>query len=260
MESLQTLRAFGNELGRNIRLRTYPIAIKLLKNKAEIPNGSIRPVNDLRHRILLCQGYAMSRKEGKTVAMFTEDMLCFEPIIGYGWANPPQYFLDGHNRFPQDVNTLGAGKNYAKDLPKLENGKYKGVVSAPLESTSFLPDVVLIYCDSAQLGLLLLGREYKNGHDLKCHLSSHAGCVYSLVPAIKNNQCHVAMPCRGDRYSAIAGDEEIIFSIPLEKLELLIEGLRYVARSGSSMPGKHQMKREPDLPESYQKVLDMLQR
>lgn len=258
MINLEELHAIGNELGNRIRLKTYPIGVKLLNNQVDIPNGSIRPMNDLGHRILLCQGYSMSRKEGKTIAMFKEDMSCFEPIIAFGWAKPPQFFLDGHNRFPQDVNNLDAGKNYAEDLPKLTYGYSKGIVSAPLEKTTFLPDTVLIYCDSAQLGLLLLGREYQDGHDLKCHLSSHAGCVYSLVPAIKYNQCHVSIPCRGDRYGAIAGDEEIIFSVPADKLINVINGLRYIAKSGSTMPGKHQMKPDPDLPDSYHTVFDML--
>jgi uncharacterized protein (DUF169 family) len=34
----------------------------------------------------------------------------------------------------------------------------------------FEPDLVIIYCDSEQLSLLILAREYKDGHDLPCQL------------------------------------------------------------------------------------------
>lgn len=258
MTKLDTLHKYGEELEQRIRLQTFPLAVKLLKTEAEIPEGAERPLRDFGYRIPLCQGFALSRKEGKTIAMFKEDMWCFEPVIGYGWAESPQYFLEGYNRFPEDVIDLEAGKNYVNDLPCLAVGHYTGVVSAPLTSVSFEPDLVILYCNSAQLSLLLLGREYKNGHDLKCHLSSHAACVYSVVPVIKNGKCQIAIPCRGDRYFALAGDDEIIFAVPVSKIEDLLLGLRHVAEYGSRLPRSPQMRCGPELPRSYMKILDML--
>jgi len=106
--------------------------------------------------------------------------------------------------------------------------------------------------------LLLLGREYENGHDLACHLSSHAACVYAAVPVVKNHQCQVALPCRGDRYRAGAGDNEIIFSAPAGKLESLMAGLRHVEQSGSKFPRTIQMRIEPEQRESYTKLSKMI--
>jgi len=149
--------------------------VKLLEKEEDIPENAIRPLRDWGYRLELCQAYATSRREGMLIAMLKEDMWCFEPVVGYGIAEPPQYFLEGHNRFSEDVKTLEVGRNYVSDFPHLPAGKYIGVISAPLKTADFEPDLVIIYCDSAQLGLLLLAREYKDGHDLKCSLSSHAG-------------------------------------------------------------------------------------
>jgi len=259
MVKLDVLHSYADELERRVRLQTFPLAVKLLENEESVPEGAERPLQDFGYRLALCQSYALSRKEGKTIAMFKEDMWCFEPIIGYGWVEPPQYFLDGHNRYPQDVENLEAGKNYVKDLPCLPLGQYSGVVSAPLSKTNFQPDVVIIYCDSAQLSLLLLAREYKDGHDLSCHLSSHAACVYAVVPPMQSGNSQVAIPCRGDRYSALAGDDDIIFTVPTGKLEELLEGLRHLEKYGSRLPRNPYMKREPDFPESYLKILGMIQ-
>ena len=259
MLKLDVLPGYADELERRVRLQTFPLAVKLLENEASVPQGAERPLADLGYRLALCQAYALSRREGKTIALFKEDMWCFEPIIGYGWAASPQYFLDGYNRYPQDVENLEAGKNYVSDLPCLPLGSYSGVVSAPLSKANFPPDVVMIYCNSAQLSLLLLAREYKDGHDLSCHLSSHAACVYAVVPSIQSGKCQVAIPCRGDRYSALAGDDEIIFTVPTGKLEDLLVGLRHLEKYGSRLPRNPYMKREPDLPESYLKILGMIQ-
>ena len=181
-------------------------------------------------------------------------MWCFEPVVGYGLGEPPEYFLEGHNRFPRDVATLEAGRHYAEEFPCLEAGKYVGVVSAPLQTTNFEPDVVIIYCDSAQLSLLLLAREWKEGYNLKCALSSHAACVYAIVPVLQNGECQIAIPCRGDHYGAMAGDDEMILSLPENRLADLMAGLRYLETTGSKLPHGYRLLPEYPLPESYEKI------
>jgi len=258
MAKLDILHNYGEEIEKRLRLQTFPLAVKLLEKEEDVPEEAMRPIRDLGYHLPLCQAYAMSRREGMLNAMLKEDMWCFEPVVGYGLAEPPQYFLEGHNRFPRDVATLEAGRNYASDFPRLPVGKYIGVMSAPLRTANFEPDLVMIYCDSAQLSLLLLAREYKNGHDLKCSLSSHAACVYSVVPVIQTGECRVAVPCRGDHYLAMAGDNELIFTVPEEKLEDLMAGLRYLETTGSKLPRNYEMKREPEMSESYMKIAKMV--
>lgn len=255
---LDVFHQYGQELEQRLRLQTFPLAIKLLEKEEDIPKGAKRPLNDLGYHLELCQGFALSRREGMLLAMLKEDMWCFEPVVGYGLAQPPEYFLAGYNRFPTDVRTLAAGSNYAHEFPRLEFGNYIGVVSAPLMTATFEPDVVMLYCNSAQLSLLLLGRECKDGFNLKCSLSSHAACVYAVVPAIQSGECQVALPCRGDRYEAMAGDDEIIFTVPKGKLEDLIMGLSYVCETGSRLPKGYEMKPELGMPESYIKIGKML--
>jgi len=259
MLNLKDMHQWAREIEELIRPKTFPLAVKLLEKEEDIPEGAMRPMRDLGYHLTLCQAYALSRREGTVIAMLKEDNWCFEPVVGYGLVEPPQYFLDGNNRFPRDVATLEAGSNYASDFPRLGVGKYIGVVSAPLATASFEPDLAMFYGDSSQLSLLSLGREYKDGHDLKCSLSSHAACVYSVVPAIKNGECTIAIPCRGDHYMAIAGDDEMIFTVPKDKLEDLVEGLRYVKNTGSGkLPRTYQMRREPEFSESYMKIAKMV--
>ena len=258
MANLEYLKQCGEELSRRLCLKTLPLAVKLLDKEGDIPEAAMRPLRDLGYHLELCQALATSRREGTLIAMLKEDNWCFEPVVGYGIAEPPQYFLDGHNRFPQDVETLEAGRNYASDFPRLLAGKYIGVMSAPLKATVFEPDLIIIYCDSSQLSLLLLAREYKVGHDLTCHISSHAACVYSVVPAMQRGECQIAVPCRGDHYSAMSGDEELIFTVPMGKLEDLMEGLRFLETTGSKLPRNYRMRREPEMKESYMKIARMV--
>ena len=241
----------ARELERLVRLDTYPLAVKLLKSEKDIPEAAKRPVRDFGHHLSLCQAFSMSRREGTTVAMLKEDMWCFEPVLAFGLEKPSLRFLEGHNRFPHDVETLQAGANYAQNFPRLETGKYIGIMSAPLETVDFYPDLVMMYCTSTQLTLLLLGIAYKDGFDVTSTLSGHAACVYSVVPVLQTGKCQVAVPCRGDRYAAGAQDNELIFSVPYERLDDLVDGLKAIAKAGTTLPGRVVMQPEYQLPESY---------
>ena len=258
MIELETLHNYAEELERRLHLKTFPLAIKLIEKEEDIPEEAVRPIRDWGYHVPLCQAFATSRREGTLIAALKEDMFCFEPVVGYGMAEPPQYFLEGHNRFPQDVESLEVGRNYVSDFPRLPTGKYIGVISAPLKTANFEPGLVMIYCDSAQLSLLLLAREYKIGYDLKQSLSSHAACVYSVVPAIQTGECRVAIPCRGDHYFGIAGDDELVFTIPIEKLDDLMEGLRFLETTRSKLPKNYSMMHEPEFPESYMEIARMV--
>lgn len=198
----------------------------------------------------------MSRRYGMSIAMLKEDMWCPEPVIGYGLVEPPKYFLDGHNRYPKGVETLKAGANWAREFPRLKVGKYVGVVSAPLMMANFEPDLVMIYCNSAQLLRLLLGIAYKDGRDITSRLSGHAACVYSVVPAIQTGQCQVSIPCGGDRGRAGAQDDEMIFTVPRKKLDDLMLGLEQ--EGTGKIPTPFSMIPEYQMSVSYAKLARLM--
>ncbi len=258
MSNLKRFQDYGEELERRLRLKTYPLALRMLVAEKEIPAGAKRPLKDFGYHLSLCQVFQVSRREGKVMAMLKEDHWCFEPVVGYGLGEPPEYFLEGHNRYPRDVATLEAGRHYAKELPRLEVGKYIGLASAPLRTTPFEPDAVMVYGDASQLCLLLLGREYKEGYNLKCSLSGHAACVYGVVPALQTGECQVAVPCRGDHYRAMAGDDEMIFTAPRGKLDDLMLGLRKIDETGSRLPTGYGFRPEYPLLDSYKKIAQMM--
>ncbi len=120
---LSVLHGYGEELERRLRLRTHPLAVKLLAKRDDVPGEALRPMRDLGHHLDLCQAFALSRRDGTTLALLKEDMWCFEPVVGYGLAEPPEHFLAGHNRFPEDVMTLEAGSNYAHEILRMEIGE-----------------------------------------------------------------------------------------------------------------------------------------
>jgi uncharacterized protein (DUF169 family) len=258
MSNLDIFHHYGEELERRLRLATSPMAIKLLKKGEKVTEGAKRPLPDLGHHLSACQGFSMSRRQGIVVAMLKEDMWCPEPVISLGFAEPPQYFLDGHNRFPGSVATLEAGSTWAREFPRLKAGDYAGIVSAPLTSAPFEPDVVVIYGNPAQVTQLVLAAEFKDGRDLTCTISGRAACVYAVVPVIQSGKFQVSLPCPGDRQKAAAQDDEIIFSAPKERMAELMEGLRARDEHMRGQPTAFTLRPEYALPESYVKIAGMM--
>jgi len=214
---------YARRIEEQLRLSSHPLAVKMLKTEDDIPPEAKRPTVDYGKCLAACQCFALSRKYGETVAQLFEDNWCPEPVIGFGLAEPPQFFFDGRNRYPSGVASLEAGANWAREFPRLEVGKYIGLVSAPLKTANFDPDMAVIYCNSAQ--------------------------VYAVVPTLLKNECQVAVPCRGDRGRAGSQDDEVIFSVPRDQIGRLAFGLEQ--EGTGRLPTGFSMTPEYELSESY---------
>ena len=253
---MNVFNEYGKRIEEQIRPKSYPIAIKMLEREEDLPEEAERPKRDFGVCMSTCQCFSLSRMFGVTIAQLFEDMWCPEPVIGFGLAESPQYFLDGHNRYPGGVESLEAGANWAREFPRFEVGRYVGVVSAPLRTASFEPDLAVIYCDSAQLLRLLLGIAYKDGRDITTVLGGHAACVYAVVPAMLKGECQAAVPCRGDRGRAGAQDDEMIFSVPRDKIGDLAFGLEQDGTG--NIPTRFSMTPEYKLSTSYAEMARLM--
>jgi len=251
MITLDQVHEMGTELEMWLRMRIHPIAVKLLKNREEVPEGAIIPTRDWKHKYALCQSFARSQRQGETVAMFREDMWCPEPVVGLGFAERIPHFLEGHHRYPDSVRDLKAAAEWCKSMPYLEYGLYQGIVSAPINTCNFMPDVILMHVNGMMTSQLTIVKNWIDGKDIYTQLSGHAVCVYAVVPSIKNNQCNIAIPCKGDRRLAAAQDDEILYTIIPEMLPDFIQGIHWLQTNNWGIPMIQEYKEEYDLKPGY---------
>lgn len=258
IENINALKGHATELERLLRMKTYPIAARMLKQEDDIPVGAKRPKKDLGHHLALCQAISMARREGESFALLKEDMWCFYPVIGLGIDAPPQYFLEGEFLYPRSVRTPEIGHKGVQSFPRLEVGQYIGVAVAPLEKVNFVPDLFILYVDSLQLVELLMAKRWMDGGDVTATLSGTSACVYTIVPVVNKRQFQVTIPCLGDRKRGMATDEEIIFSGPSDQLGELVAGLSHMKEVGSGLPLSMASQIEYALPDSYIKIGRMI--
>jgi uncharacterized protein (DUF169 family) len=209
MPSIAEYNGYGEELERLMRLRTSPIAVKMLAKEADIPEGAVRPWQDRGQHISQCQAFALSRRQKQTIAMLEEDNWCFAPIIAYGLEDKPedpelQLFLK-FPTFPRD--------------------KYIGIVTAPLATANFEPDVIIIYANTAQLRNMLMPLSYRNTDEIDYNFFPPS-CAYQVIPVMESGRYVITLPDPGDYMRALAGEDEIILSVPAAKMEDFMEGIR----------------------------------
>ncbi|MDW8022519.1 MAG: DUF169 domain-containing protein [Nitrososphaerota archaeon] len=223
----EKMKALGETIERLAFLRTHPIAIKILKDEEEIPPDSIRPKRDRGEHLALCQAFAMARRQGLSITMLKEDHWCFEPLISYGLVEPQESYLKGLTSYPFFISNQEAAIKRVKEAMRLPFGRYVGLTCAPLKKVSFDPDIVMIYCNTAQLRYLLLALRYRDGYQVASKFDPIGSCVHSVIPPFLTGECCITVPDPGDYERAIAGEDEMILSIPRRKLEDLMFGLQH---------------------------------
>ncbi len=258
MVTLEEVHELGTELERWLRMRVHPIAVKMLKGREDVPGDAVIPTRDWGHKFSLCQAFAKAQRDGVTIAMFKEDMWCFEPVLGLGLAERIPYFLEGNHRYPDSVRTLEDAGTWCRNMPHLEYGKYKGIVVAPVNTCSYMPQVVTMHVNGMQTSQLLIVKNWIDGRDIQAQLSGHAVCNYAVVPPLLTGECTVAIPCKGDRRLAMAQDDEIMFSLPPEMLLDFVEGTRFLQVHNWGIPMLQEYKEEYDLKPAYASLGEML--
>ncbi|MGD9162101.1 MAG: DUF169 domain-containing protein [Desulfobacteraceae bacterium] len=205
---LNTFNKYGEDLETGLVLRTSPVAVKMLEKEADIPKGAFRPKRDGGYHLAQCQAFSMSRMEGKTIAMLKEDHWCPTALEVYGI-----------------VEKLSDGFSMEYSM-SFETGKYIGVLTAPLKSAAFMPDVVLIYMNPAQLRGTLLPLTFGGGaSQVKTELFLPS-CGHAVVDPIKTGNYTVVLPDPGEYQRALAREDEMILAVPQAKMDVLMANMK----------------------------------
>lgn len=230
MLTAESTRQAGEYLNRVFRLQSSPIAVKMLKSESEIPPEAFRPKKDAGKHYAQCQVFSLSRRDRKTVATLKEDNWCIGPVMAYGLVPSPDNESDRKK----------------PDYACFEYGQYIGILTSPLESATFIPDLVLVYCDTNQLRQILLAIPETDRPGVKTNLFP-ISCAYSVTNAILNDEYWVNLPDPGEYVRALTQAGEMIFSIPATKLESYMEAA--VQYFQTSMFADEQMMMVSDFPQ-----------
>jgi uncharacterized protein (DUF169 family) len=235
--SMEEWTLLGQKVRTLINPSTFLVAVKFLGEESLIPPFAKRPLKDLNVRMAPCQGAAMTRRYGWTVAFGREDVGCAIAAHTYGWEKGNQ---EAAVQFFTEMNYARdetAAHEVMNGFRLLEMGEDPIVVYSPLERTKVEPDVILGYVNPAQLMRLIHGATYASGRPIEGSFSGRAGsCTEGVIGAYLDKAIKVVVPGNGDRVWAGCQDHEMVMAIPVERLPEVVEGLEKTHQRGIRYP------------------------
>ncbi len=253
---MEILTEFNKLIDEQLHLATLPFAIKFISSEKELPDKIGRPARDLGEPIRPCTAFHLVRHQGHSVAMMEEDFstACPAGLFIFGIAEPIKPWVEGDLAYEVYTGTREAAVNMESSIFRLETGKYKGIALAPLTRANFIPDLIMIYCNSKQAMRLVTAATYTDGKPLQFSMAARGLCSDGVVQPAQIKRPVVSIPCGGDRLFGVAQDNEMVFTTPVDRLEGIINGLRLFEKTHTV----GHLGGETKLRERYNKLSKML--
>ncbi len=251
-------KSIAETLEHYLRLATFPVGIKLVAEESDIPEKARRPKAHFGHQYSTCQAIAIARRYGWTLALGLEDMACSLGVLVAGLAEPTPTYTEGHLCEGLYTESAEAGSKSEEAVDKLPVGRGRYLVVGPLRRFEEPPDVICLYGNSAQVMRCVQGALWKRGGALSSSFEGRIDCADIIATPQAMGECQVVLPCSGDRIFAQTEDWEMAFTIPIGRIDEVLEGLEGTHKAGLRYPVTSFLDYHGKFPPKYVELLHEL--
>jgi len=214
---MSQIRETAEIFQRILRLKSFPVGIKLCQRPEELSKGKIPT-----EKLSLCQMVKLASQGKWQLSCPKDQMGCFTAQLILGFR--PQTEKDVEHHIKQFTDDREIAENILVVKPKFKAGEIEGILVGPLEN--FEPDIVVLIIDSAQALPLIEAYGSTTGKDLSFRNgTSSALCSYGVVVSHQTQLPNLAIPCVGAKRYGLFQDYELIFTIPSKYLEVIAQAL-----------------------------------
>ncbi|HAY23401.1 MAG TPA: hypothetical protein DCY27_14825 [Desulfobacterales bacterium] len=250
MNFLQAAEFIRNDL----RLKTLPVAVNFLREKAALPEKTRQPSVALGKRVTICQGVTMARVYGWTVGLTQEDLICVPAMILFGFTDAPDQSATLARLFC-DVHFISSPEKALSEtggMHRLANGEFEALLLTPLAKSPDVPDTIVLYGNPAQVMRLAQAYSYIAGERTPGQFGGKVECADYLIAPFKTGKPRVVIPGMGDRIFSMTQDDEMVFALPGKDLEILLQGLHEAGdKIGARYPVTFYQNFQPEFPKYY---------
>lgn len=214
-------------------LRGSPVAVKLAKSPAGIPEG-VGPIEEtVRH----CQMITRARLNGEIFYATAEKHAC----MGGGWALGLKE-LTPSLRSGEFYYKLGKFESWAacmrtiQQVPHVPDLETYATVYAPLEKTPFDPHVVVIVAEPRTMLKLAQTTLYLLGGRIESTMSGiQSVCADATALPYLSGKINYSLGCDGSRRFSGIEDNELVMGIPAELLPEFARALPVITAAPGSV-------------------------
>uniref|UniRef100_A0A7C3UKR7 DUF169 domain-containing protein n=1 Tax=Geoglobus ahangari TaxID=113653 RepID=A0A7C3UKR7_9EURY len=238
----------GKRLVEILKLKTPPVGVKFFEEDVEI--NAFRP-SKYGLKMAVCQAISFARFSGRNVLLKPEDFAC-----------PPAMLIYGVAVYEKGIKEILVSAKWLKDFEcqyeekKLPPGKYRAFLFGDLTKMDEKPDVIQIFGNPEQIGRLIQAKTYFGGQVKASLTAKMVSCAEALLPAFEG-EVSVAIPGAGDRVFAALDENELIFAMPYEWLDKILEGLENAGKEANiSYPVQRFLLFTPRYPKNYREIAE----
>ena len=241
-----------------VRTDTPPVAAKMLISDDELPERVKMPVRDFGVKMPACQIVALARRHGLVMAMSEYGMLCPIGAVALGLLPAKEGFLDGRFGVPYWAADEEATARFAQYIPRLEYGTYKYIVVAPIERTTFDPDVLIVYGNPAQVGRMVQAAVHVTGKPIQTPSIGGIACAEQISRTMLTGEPQAPTVGGGERILALTQDHETSFALPGAMAEQFADALEETHKRGARYPTRSWLTYGAAMPPNFNKMMEYL--
>jgi len=221
-----TQLAVNGEAGKAFRdileLRYEPVAVKLVKENEDFPEGHKVPEKQLSY----CQS-VMQARHGDDFMMPPDAHMCNVGASVLGMMPVPEKVASGEFHFMQKVHDTVEATKSMIDASANVPFKTKGTVVCPLKDANFEPDVV-IFADIPERIYWFAGlyTAAKGGRMQYTTAPFQAACVDATATPVVTKAPNISIGCMGCRKKTDLRPDEMVIGIPGELIPEMVRTLK----------------------------------
>ncbi len=215
-----------------LHLDGSPVAVRLARTKEDIPAG-IPPLEEtVRH----CMMVGLARKEGKTFYATADKHQCAGGAWSLGLKPITETLKSGEFYFKLGkFESWAACKRTIENVPHLETSSTFATVYAPLATTPFDPDVVLVIAQPFAMLKLAQTHLFQLGGRINATFSGiQSVCSDTTAQTYLTGKPCFSLGCDGSRKYSGIGDGEMVLGIPAEALPAFLHALPVIMGAAGS--------------------------
>jgi uncharacterized protein (DUF169 family) len=228
-EQIKEMNEYGKEIIELLKLETSPVAVALLPKGEEIPENIQKIDQAMRH----CQMMDRVRKTREEFYATLEDESCKGGAGALGLGKMPPNVASGEFYYGtlKHFKSLEASKRTIEKVPRIDAESKIASIYAPLESASFMPDVVVIICSPKQVMLLTQAILYNEGGRVEAEFAGKQSlCSDAVAQPYLTGKMGITVGCTGTRTYTGMQESELTVGIPAKLLKDVLEGLRAIVK------------------------------
>jgi uncharacterized protein (DUF169 family) len=222
---------------RLLRLKTFPVGLKLLENPDDLSNNPW--IRRSPEPLSLCQFITIVRTFDWSVGGTANDLATPGCASILGLSELPEYVIDGAMRNVVWLEKKEDAAICESVIQRIPFGKYRAFLLAPTAYDPFVPDIVLIYGNPAQMSLLVNAIQYDRFERLTFYSVGETSCSDVIGRCFVDRVPALSIPCYGERRFGHAADDELAIGLPVEECGRILANLETLYKKGIRYPISH---------------------